>query len=253
MLFLHVIVGDQTADQQVPGPPTSVLLPGQLQQQEAFMHITRKMLSAVQKLEPGNFERLKHFLKEKLYAHLPEEKQPVLPDSPDELMKHAGQFWGPLNIGVVKLLAIHLSVSEIKQLVTDYEKALPARLKNAMWDSEEPVATPPGYEIVVIKMKVSLTTSVMKALEMKDLLGNMKSLKGSVILLAGLGDRGSSIVFYIPVSTVFAFFQRLIHEKRYKAQLQRVGAQLVIIPNQASWDVADGIVVYNSMVSDYVP
>ena len=91
----------------------------------------------------------------------------------------------------------------------------------------------------------------MKALEMKDLLGNMKSLKGSAGL--GGGDRESSIVFYIPVSTVFAFFQRLIYEKRYKAQLQQVGAQLVIIPNQASWDVGDGTVVYNSMVSDYVP
>ena len=249
-LFLHT--GEQTADQQVPGPPTSVLLPGHLPQQEAFLHITRQMLKAVQKLEPADFGKLKRFLKDKLYAHLPEEKQPVLPDSPEELMKHTEQYWGPLNINVLKLIAVHLCASDLKRLVTNYEKALPAQLQRATLESEAPVAAPPGYEIVLIKMKTSLTTSVPMAFEVKEYLGKMKSLKGSVILLAGLGDGGTSIVFYIPVGTVFAFFQRMIHEKSYKEHLQRIGAQLVIIPNQASWDAVNGNIVYNSMVSRYL-
>ena len=242
-------VGEHTPDQQVPGPPASVLIPSQLQNLEAFTRITQNMLTAVQNLEPANFVRCKDFLKQKLYGHLSEEKQPVLPDSPEDLMKHARQFYGPLNTGVLKLLAAHLSDNELKRLLTDYEKALPSQLRNAVWDLEAPVAAPQGYEIVVIKMQASLTTTVTKALEIKDVLGNMKSLKGSIVFLAGLGDSGTSIVFYIPVSAVFTFFQRMIHEKRYKTQLQQVGAQLVVIPEQASWDPVDGIVVYNSLVS----
>ena len=242
-------VGEHTPDQQVPGPPASVLIPSQLQNLEAFTRITQNMLTAVQNLEPANFVRCKDFLKQKLYGHLSEEKQPVLPDSPEDLMKHARQFYGPLNTGVLKLLAAHLSDSELKRLLTDYEKALPSQLRNAVWDSEAPVAAPQGYEVVMIKMQASLTTTVRKALEIKDALGNMKSLKGSIVFLAGLGDSGTSIVFYIPVSAVFTFFQRMIHEKRYKTQLQQVGAQLVVIPDQASWDPVDGIVVYNSLVS----
>ena len=215
-LFLHT--GEQTADQQVPGPPTSVLLPGHLPLQEAFLHITRQMLKAVQKLEPADFGKLKRFLKDKLYAHLPEDRQPVLPDSPEELMKHAEQYWSPLTFGVLKLIAVHLCVSDLKCLATDYVKALPAQ--SATWESEARVAAPPGYEIVLIKMKTSLTTSVPMAFEVKEYLGKMKSLKGSVILLAGLGDGGTSIVFYIPVGTVFAFFQRMVHGKSYKRHLQ---------------------------------
>ena len=242
-------VGEQTPDQQVPGPPASVLVPSQLQNLEAFKCITWRMLTAVKNLELDNFVRCKHFLKEKMYGNLSEDKQPVLPDSPEELMKHAGQFWGPLNTGVLELLATHLSDSELKRLLTDYEKALHSQFNSAVWDLEAPVAAPQGYDIVVIKMQASLTTTVTKALEIKDVLGNMKSLKGSMILLAGLGDSGTSVVFYIPVNAMFTFFQRLIYEKTYKTQLQQVGAQLVVIPDQASWDPVDGIVVYKSMVS----
>ena len=132
-------VGEQTPDQQVPGSPASVLIPSQLQNLEAFTRTTQNMLTAVQNLEPANFVRCKDFLKQKLYGHLSEEKQPVLPDSPEDLMKHARQFYGPLNTGVLKLLAAHLSDSELKRLLTDYEKVLPSQLKNAVWDSEAPV------------------------------------------------------------------------------------------------------------------
>ena len=76
-----------------------------------------------------------------MYDHLSAEKQPFLPDSPEDLMKHAGQLWGSFNTGVLKLFAAHLSDSELKRLLTDYEKVLPSQLRNAVWDSEAPVDT----------------------------------------------------------------------------------------------------------------
>ena len=69
-----------------------------------------------------------------------------------------------------KIACTHLSDSELKRLLTDYEKALPSQLKNAVWDLEAPVAAPQGYEIVVIKMQASLTTTITKALEINDVL-----------------------------------------------------------------------------------
>ena len=238
-----------TGEQQVPGLPTKALFPGQLQQQEAFTQISRQMLVAIMKLEPDGIGKLKQFLKDKLFSRCPEDKQPVLPDSPEDLMKFAEQYWNPLNVGFLKLLSTHLSNSELTRLVTEYEKALPAQLTSATWDSEAPVVVPQGYEIMVIRMKSSLTASGTEAVGIKDFLGKMKSLKGNVIILAGLTDEGTNIVFYIPASTIVSFFERLHHEKKSKAELHQRGVQLVIFPNQASLDVESGRVVYGSMVS----
>ena len=238
-----------TGEPQVPGPPTKVLFPGQLQQQEVFTQISRQMLVAILKLEPDGIVKLKQFLKDKLFSRYPEDKQPALPDSPEDLMKFAEQYWNPHSIGFLKLLSTHLSNSELTRLVTEYEKALPAQLASAKWDSEAPVVVPQGYEITVIRMKSSSTASAKEAVDIKDFLGKMKSLKGNVIILAGLADKGTSIVFYIPASTVVSFFERLHYEKKSKAELHQRGVQLVIFPNQASLDVETGSVAYGSMVS----
>ena len=165
-------------------------------------------------------------MKDTLYAHLPEKAQPILPDSPKELMKHAEQYWGPLNIDVIKLLAIHLSASELKRLVSDYEKALLADLKTVTCESKTSLAAPPGYEIAVTRMEKLQTIS--EAVEMKDFLG--KGLKRSVILLAGLGDRGKSIVFYLPAGICDAFLKRMLDKKNWTGLSQR-GVQYLIIPS----------------------
>ena len=241
-MFVH------TGEQQVPGPPTKVLFPGQLQQQEVFTQISRQALVAITK-EPDGIGKLKQLLKDKHFYPCPEDKQPALPDSPEDLMKLVEQYWNPLSIGFLEVLSTHLSNSELTRLVTEYEKALPAQLTSAKWDSEAPVVVPQRYEIMVIRMKSSLTASAKEAVDIKDFLGKMKSLKGSVIILAGLANKGTSIVFYIPASTVASFFERLHHEKKSKAELHQRGVQLVIFPNQASLDVETGSVAYGSMVS----
>ena len=242
--------GDRASDQQLLELPARVFVPGKLQQQGAYTCITQQIRAVLLNLKPVHVGELKRFLKDKLYARLPKEAQPVLPDSPEELMKHAEQYWGPLNIDVIKLLAIHLSAGELKHLVTDYEKALPADLKTVTCEKKPSVAAPPGYEIVVTRMKTPQTISA--AFEMKDFLGKMKGLKGSVILLAGLGDRGTSIVFYMPAGTSVVFLQRLHQKKKNRTGLSQRGVQHVNFSNMASLDVErDGLLYNHSIVSQY--
>ena len=97
-------------------------------------------------------------------------------------------------------------------------------------------------------MKGSLTPSVNEAVELKEILEKMKSLKGSMTLLVGLGDGCTSPVFYIPTSAVVSFFHTLCNEADSKANLQRRGVQLVFFLNQASLDVETGKTVFGSVV-----
>ena len=240
-----------TGNQQVPGSPTNIFLPGKLQQ-ETLAQIIGQMCAVVQKLKSAEVGKLKQFLKDKLFPEIPEDKQPILPDSPEDLMKLAQQYWNPHDIGFLKSLSTHLCDCDLKRLVTEYEKALLVQLKTAHWDGEATVASPPGYETLVVAMKGSLTPSVNEAVELKDFLGKMKSLKGSTILLAGLGDGCTSLVIYIPASAVVSFFHTLCNEADSKADLQRRGVQLVFFPDQAILDVETGKVAFGSIVSHHL-
>ena len=245
--MLYTVTGDHSTIQQLPGLPTRVFAPSTRRQNEAFTPIVQQIRAAVLKLEPADVGNLKQFLKDSLYAHLPEEAQPGLADSPEELMKHVEQYWGPFNIDVIKLLANHLSVSDLKHSVTHYEEALCTQLKAVTWESTASVAAPPGYESVVIGMQKSQTIS--KVFEMKDFLGKLQDLKGSVILLAGLGDSGTSIVFHFPAGTGVAFLQRMCSDMWNREQLWQRGVQLIILPNMVSLDVEKSRLLYNSIVS----
>ena len=245
---MYMLVPVPTGGQQVPGHPTNVLLPG-TPQQESFTEITQQIHTAVQKLKTAEVGKLKQFLKDNLFPELPEDKQPVLPDSPEDLMKLAEQYWNHHNIGFLKSLSTHLCDRDLKRLVTEYEKSLLMQLKTAHWDGKATVASPPGYETLVVKMKGSLTPSVNKAVELKEILEKMKSLKGSMILLAGLGDGCTSLVFYIPTSAIVSFFHTLCNEADSKAKLHQRGVQLVFFPDQASLDVETGKAVFGSIVS----
>ena len=233
----------------MPGLPTRVFAPSLQRQNEAFARIAQQIRAAVLKLKPADIGKLKQFLKDSLYAHLPEEAQPSLADSAEELMKHVEQYWGPFNTDVIKLLANHLSVSDLKRSVTHYEKALATQLKAVTWESKASVAAPPGYESVVIRMQKSQTIS--EVFEIKDLLRNIQNLKGSVILLAGLGDSGTSIVFHFPAGTGVAFLQRVCGNMQRWEQVRRRGVQLMILPNMVSLDVKKMRLLYHSIVSHY--
>ena len=233
----------------MPGLPTRVFAPSLRRQNEAFARIAQQIRAAVLKLKPADIGKLKQFLKDSLYAHLPEEAQPSLADSAEELMNHVEQYWGPFNIDVIKLLANHLSVSDLKRSVTYYDKALATQLKAVTWESKASVAAPPGYESVVIRMQKSQTIS--EVFEIKDFLGNIQNLKGSVILLAGLGDSGTSIVFHFPAGIFVTFLQRMCCNMRNGEQLQQRGVQLIILPNMVSLDVEKDRLLYHSIVSHY--
>ena len=210
----------------------------------------QQIRTAVLKLEPADIGKLKRFLKDSLYAHLPEEAQPGLADSPEELVKHVEQYWGPFNIDVIKLLANHLSVSDLKRSVTHYEEALATQLKTVTWESTASVAAPPGYESVVIRMQKSQTIS--EVFEIKGFLGKIQDLKGSVMLLAGLGDSGTSIVFHFPAGTGVAFLQRMCRDKQSMEQVRQRGVQLMILPNIVSLDIEKNRLLCHSIVSHYL-
>ena len=243
----HTVTGGQSTIQQLPGLPTRVFAPSLRRQNEAFTRIAQQIRAAVLKLKPADIGKLKRFLKDNVYAHLPEEAQPSLADSPEELMKHVEQYWGPFNIDVIKLLANHLSVSDLKRSVTHYEEALATRLKTVTWESTASVAAPPGYESVVIGMQTSQTIS--EVLEIKDFLGKVQDLTGSVMLLAGLGDSGTSIIFHFPAGTGVAFLQRMCSTMWNRGQLRQRGVQLIILPNMVSLDVEKNRLLYHSIVS----
>ena len=245
--MLYTVTGDQSTIQQLPGLPTRVFAPSLRRQNEAFTRIVQQIRAAVLKLKPADVGNLKQFLKDSLYAHLPEEAQPSLADSPEELMKHVEQYWGPFNIDVIKLLSTHLCVSDLKRSVTHYEEALATQLKTVTWKSTVSVAAPPGYESVVIGMQKSQTIS--EVFEIKDFLGKIQELKGSVILLAGLGDSGTSIVFHFPAGTGVAFLQGMCRDMRSREQLGERGVQLIILPNVVSLDVEKNRLLYHSIVS----
>ena len=247
--MLYTVTGDQSTIQQLPGLPTRVFAPSLRRQNEAFTRIVQQIRAAVLKLKPADVGNLKRFLKDSLYAHLPKEAQPALADSPEELMKHVEQYWGPFNIDVIKLLATHLCASDLKRSVTHYGEALATQLKTVTWESTASVAAPPGYESVVIRMQKSQT--ILAVFEMKDFLGKVQDLKGSVILLAGLGDSGTSIVFHFPAGTGVAFLQRFCCGMVNRIQLQQRGVQLIILPNVVSLDVEKERLLYHSIVSHY--
>ena len=207
----------------------------------------QQIRAAVLKLKPADIGKLKRFLKDRLYARLPEEAQPGLADSPEELVKHVEQYWGPFNTDVIKLLANHLSVSDLKRSVAHYEEALGTQLKTVTWESTASVAAPPGYESVVIRVQKSQTIS--EVFEIKDFLGKVQDLKGSVILLVGLGDSGTSIVFHFPAGTGVAFLQRMCSDMQNREQLRQREMQLIILPNMVSLDVKTNRLLYHSIVS----
>ena len=245
--MLYTVTGGQSTIQQLPGLPTRVFAPNLRRQKEAFTRIVQQIRAAVLKLEPADVGNLKQFLKDRLYARLPEEAQPALADSPEELVKHVEQYWGPFNIDVIKLLAYHLCVSDLKRSVAHYVEALATQLKTVTWESTASVAAPPGYESVVIRMQKSQTIS--EVFEIKDFLGKLQDLKGSVILLAGLGDSGTSIVFHLPAGTSVAFLQRMRYYMRVMEQLRQRGVHLIIFPNMVSLDVEKNRLLYHSIVS----
>ena len=245
--MLYTVTGGQSTIQQLPGLPTRVFAPSLRRQNEAFTRIVQQIRAAVLKLEPADIGNLKQFLKYRLYARLPEEAQPALADSPEELMKHVEQYWGPFNIDVIKLLANHLCVSDLKRSVTHYEEALGTQLKTVTWESTVSVAAPPGYETVVFRMQKSQTIS--EVFEIKDFLGKVLYLKRSVILLVGLGDSGTSIVFHFPAGTSVAYLQRMRRYMWDMEQLQQRGVQLIILPNVVSLDVEKDKLLYHSIVS----
>ena len=242
----YTVTGDQSTIQQLPGLPTRVFAPSLPRQKEAFTRIVQQIRAAVLKLKPADIGKLKRFLKDNVYAHLPEEAQPSLADSPEELMKHVEQYWGPFNIDVIKLLANHLSVSDLKRSVTHYEEALATQLKTVTWESKASVAAPPGYESVVIRMQKSQTIS--EVFEIKGFLENIQVLKGSVRLLAGLGDSGTSIIFHFPAGTNVTLLRRCSTMWNSK-QLRQRGVQLMILPNVVSLDVEKERLLYHSIVS----
>ena len=245
--MLYTVTGDQSAIQQLPGLPTRVFAPSLRRQNEAFTRIVQQIRAAVLKLKPADVGNLKQFLKDSLYAHLPKEAQPGLADSPEELMKHVEQYWGPFNIDVIKLLSTHLSVSDLKRSVTHYEEALATQLKTVTWKSTASVAAPPGYESVVFRMQKLQTIS--EVFEIKSFLGKIQDLKESVILLVGLGDSGTSIVFHFPAGTGVAFLQRMCRDMRSREKLEERGVQLIILPNVVSLDVEKNRLLYHSIVS----
>ena len=189
--------------------------------QDEFSTLVRKLLEALDALEPTQFENLLVYLRKPLRPGFdgcfPTEGPPNLPDgpiTPSELVQHLQkcQYCDYLNTELLEDIIEHVTQvgSPLQSLMAKYKQNVCSKVKHTLKECKEIYVKPkppPGYTTMAVVINTGgsrLSFHLYQILQLKRLLFGVND-----ALFAGFTEGSIVLYFYIPEEAVYSLCSKL--------------------------------------------